>query len=108
MIRHAGYRIEKVIEGISEVTYVFEKGNIINVMVFYFSIKGGCFAYSVVYDQKYGNELSNYIKDKYKYNADEDYYENTRCKLYYKGGSLKHEIFVTDIKTENQVSISMK
>ena len=106
--RHAGLSIELVKQGSSEVTYFFERGTGITRMIFYFNMEGRCTSYSVIYNLRYADELSQFLNDNFTYNRAEDYYENNRCKLYYEGGKIQHRIYITDKRVNKEVSISMK
>ena len=106
--RHVGYKIEQVKQLSSNVTYVFERGDNIIKMIFYFNMEGSCFAYSIIYDIRYGDELTEFIHRQFTYNKAEDYFENNRSKLYYEGGRTKHEIYVTDKRANDDSNIGMK
>ena len=106
--RHAGSRIEVVHDVTSEVSYIFEEGNDIRGMRFYFDTEGKCFAYSIKYDLRSGDKLTEFIHDRFDYNASENIFQNSKYELHYEGGRTGHEIYVTYRKTDAGTNMSLR
>jgi len=98
MKRNSWHAIELVESGNTEVKYHFDSTSHIKDMVFYFNTEGTCYAYSLVYELQFANELNEYLETNFIYNEKNDYYENKKLTLYYSGGVEDQIIYVTDNK----------